>query len=179
MFFHQNHYKETFDIPDINHLQNIIYHLNFQLYSLKNMKTPMEKLRKACNFTESNTPRWVFPRFQNCTNGTKSRKASCCLITWILFANTLHISVIVLLFINLFSQSFLSSNSVTGYFWEVLNFFVPNPILKESRSRILNQNHSSNSFVRESLPRVLLFLILLIVFLTSFSVTLQSYSTFP
>ena len=35
---------------------------------------------EACNFTESNTPPWVFllqrfSRFLNCTNGTKSRNA--------------------------------------------------------------------------------------------------------
>ena len=30
----------------------------------------------ACNFTKSNTPPWVFSRFLNCTNGTKSRNAS-------------------------------------------------------------------------------------------------------
>ena len=30
----------------------------------------------TCNFTKSNTPPWVFLRFLNCTNGTKSRKAS-------------------------------------------------------------------------------------------------------
>ena len=29
-------------------------------------------LLKACNFTKSNTPQWVFSRFLNCTNGTKS-----------------------------------------------------------------------------------------------------------
>ena len=35
-----------------------------------------EKLTKACNFTKSNTPPWLFSRFLNCTNGTKSRDAS-------------------------------------------------------------------------------------------------------
>ena len=29
-----------------------------------------------CNFTESNTHPWCFSLFLNCTNGTKSRKAS-------------------------------------------------------------------------------------------------------
>ena len=32
---------------------------------------------EECHFQkESNTPPWVFSRFLNCTNGTKSRKAS-------------------------------------------------------------------------------------------------------
>ena len=30
----------------------------------------------ACNFTTINTPPWVFSTFLNCTNDTKSRKAS-------------------------------------------------------------------------------------------------------
>ena len=30
----------------------------------------------ACNFTKSNTPPWVFSRFLNRTNDTKSRNAS-------------------------------------------------------------------------------------------------------
>ena len=29
-----------------------------------------------CNFTKSNTPPWVISRFLNCTNASKSRKAS-------------------------------------------------------------------------------------------------------
>ena len=31
---------------------------------------------EVCNFTKSNTPPWVFFKFLNCKNGTKSRKAS-------------------------------------------------------------------------------------------------------
>ena len=31
---------------------------------------------KFCNFTKSNTPPWMFSRFLNCTNGTKSCNAS-------------------------------------------------------------------------------------------------------
>ena len=30
----------------------------------------------ACNFTKINTPTWVFSRFLNCTNATKSHNAS-------------------------------------------------------------------------------------------------------
>ena len=30
----------------------------------------------ACNFNKSSTPSWVFSRFLNCTDGTRSRKAS-------------------------------------------------------------------------------------------------------
>ena len=30
--------------------------------------------KKACNFTKSNTPPWVFFTFVKCTNGTKSQK---------------------------------------------------------------------------------------------------------
>ena len=55
----------------------------YHLYNLKNMKNThgeailLVKLQaSACNFTKSITPPWVFPRFLNCTNGTKSHKAS-------------------------------------------------------------------------------------------------------
>ena len=42
----------------------------YHLYNLKNVKNTR-------NFTESNTPPWVFfSRFSYCTNGTKSRNAS-------------------------------------------------------------------------------------------------------
>ena len=30
----------------------------------------------GCNFTKNNTPTWMFSRFLNCTNATKSHKAS-------------------------------------------------------------------------------------------------------
>ena len=33
-------------------------------------------LAKICNLTKSNISPWVFSRFLNCTNDTKSRKAS-------------------------------------------------------------------------------------------------------
>ena len=33
-------------------------------------------LASACNFTKSNTPKWVFFTFWNCANGTESRNAS-------------------------------------------------------------------------------------------------------
>ena len=83
-------------------LRNIFYHIIVfirfrQLYSLicdalhdlvpsvqflKSEKHPWRNVtfRKvaglACNFTKSNTPPWVFPRFLNCTNVTKPRKTS-------------------------------------------------------------------------------------------------------
>ena len=43
----------------------------YHLYNLINVKNT-----HACNFTKINTPPWVFFTFQNCTNGTKSLKAS-------------------------------------------------------------------------------------------------------
>ena len=58
------------------------------LYNFKNVKNTrggvllLVKLQaisnklNACNFTKSNTPPWVFSRFLNCTNGTKSCKTS-------------------------------------------------------------------------------------------------------
>ena len=56
----------------------ILYHL----YNLKNLKNThggvllLVKLQaKSCDFSKSSTPPWVLPRFLNCTNGTKSRKA--------------------------------------------------------------------------------------------------------
>ena len=40
-------------------------------------KTLLQKLHaSACNFTKSITPLWMFFTFFNCTNGTKSCKAS-------------------------------------------------------------------------------------------------------
>ena len=54
----------------------------YHLYNLKDVKNThgsvlvLVKLQaEACNFTKRNTP-WVFFTFLNCTNGTKSRKAS-------------------------------------------------------------------------------------------------------
>ena len=51
----------------------------YYFYNLKNVKNThrgelllVQLKAKACNFTKSNTT----PRFSNCTNGTKSRKAS-------------------------------------------------------------------------------------------------------
>ena len=35
----------------------------------------LRKVRLIINFTKINTPPWVFSRFLNCTNGTKSRNA--------------------------------------------------------------------------------------------------------
>ena len=41
---------------------------------------------ETCNFSKSNTPRWVFfAFFFNCTNATKSRKASHNVIEQLLF----------------------------------------------------------------------------------------------
>ena len=55
----------------------------YHLYNLKNVKKThggvliLEKLQaETCNFTEINTPPWVFFTLLNCTNGTKSRNAS-------------------------------------------------------------------------------------------------------
>ena len=55
----------------------------YHLYNLKNVKNTyggvllLAKLQvSACNFTKSNTPRWVLSRFLNCTNGTKSHNVS-------------------------------------------------------------------------------------------------------
>ena len=60
--------------------------ISYYLYKFKNVKNAHEEVlhlvklqTKACNFTKftrSNTPPWVFSRFLNCPNGTKSRKAS-------------------------------------------------------------------------------------------------------
>ena len=69
----------------------------YHLYNLKNMKNThggvllLVKLLKACNFTKSNTPPWVFSRFLNCINGTKSRKTS--LLIWgnVYFSDVLFI----------------------------------------------------------------------------------------
>ena len=59
------------------------YAIWYFLYNFKNVKNTHEgvlllvKLQaKACNFTKSNTPSWVFFTFLNYTNGTKSRNTS-------------------------------------------------------------------------------------------------------
>ena len=43
----------------------------YYLYNLRAWKTPIEE----CNFTKNNTSPWVFSRYLNYTNGTKSCKA--------------------------------------------------------------------------------------------------------
>ena len=55
----------------------------YHWYNLKSVKNThgrvliLLKLQaKDCNFTKINTPPWVFLRFLNCTNATKSRNAS-------------------------------------------------------------------------------------------------------
>ena len=55
----------------------------YHLYYFKNVKNTqggvllLVKLQAlGSNFTESNTPPWVFSRFLNCANGTKLRIAS-------------------------------------------------------------------------------------------------------
>ena len=55
----------------------------FLLFARKNVKNTYEGelllvnlQAETCNFTKSNTPPWVFLCLLNCTNGTKSRKAS-------------------------------------------------------------------------------------------------------
>ena len=62
---------------------------------------------EACNFTKSNTFPWVFLRFLNCTNGTKSRNASLKNYKmWVLWINNkLHISVKFLTFTKFFQNS--------------------------------------------------------------------------
>ena len=47
------------------------YVIWYYLFNLKNVKNAHAG---ASKFTKSNTPPWVFSRFLNCTNGTKSRK---------------------------------------------------------------------------------------------------------
>ena len=54
----------------------------YHLYNLKNVKNShggvlvLLKLKaSACNFTKINASPWVFSRFLNCTNATKSRNA--------------------------------------------------------------------------------------------------------
>ena len=55
--------------------------ISYHLYNLKNVKSThggvllLVKLQ-AFAISKSNTPLWMFSRFLNCTNGTKSRKAS-------------------------------------------------------------------------------------------------------
>ena len=75
----QRNFKEILVIK-----HSSVYHLlTIDLYNFKNMKNThggallLVKLQaKARNFTESNTPRGRFSLFLNCTNDTKSRKAS-------------------------------------------------------------------------------------------------------
>ena len=71
----------------LTHLRQFSHHSSYgmlravwYLYNLKNVKNThggvLLSIKLACNFTKSNTPPWVFSRFLNCTNSTKSRKAS-------------------------------------------------------------------------------------------------------
>ena len=68
----------------------------YHLYNLKNLKNThggvllLVKLQtSACNFTKSNAPPWVFSRFLNCTNSTKSRIASHTIMNASVIINTL------------------------------------------------------------------------------------------
>ena len=61
----------------------------YHLYNFKNVKNIhggvllLVKLQAtACNFIKSNTTPWVFTRFLNWTNGTKSRNTSQMCGTW-------------------------------------------------------------------------------------------------
>ena len=57
-----------------------IWYLSYNLKNVENTHGGVLLLVKlqalVCDFTESNTPQWVFSRFLNCTNDTKSRNAS-------------------------------------------------------------------------------------------------------
>ena len=55
----------------LNRVSVMRYVIWYYLFNLKNVKNAHAG---ACKFTKSNTPPWVFSRFLNCTNGTKSRK---------------------------------------------------------------------------------------------------------
>ena len=48
----------------------------------------VELKAKACNFTENNTPPWVFFTFSNCINGIKSRQAS---LKWIMVLDLIFV----------------------------------------------------------------------------------------
>ena len=59
------------------------YAIWYHLHNLKNVRNThggvllLVKLQAlACNFTKRNTPPWMFLRFLNCTNDTKSRNGS-------------------------------------------------------------------------------------------------------
>ena len=61
----------------------------YHLYNLRNVKNTLEGVfflvKKACNFTKSDIRPWVFSRFLNNANVTKSRKGSNILWSWISF----------------------------------------------------------------------------------------------
>ena len=59
----------------------MLFAIWYHLYNLKNVKKSMKL--KTCNFTKSNTPPWVFSRFLNCANGTKSRNTSHMALEWV------------------------------------------------------------------------------------------------
>ena len=64
------------------HINETLCLIWYHLYNLKNVKKSHGGvLLLACNFTKSNTPPWVFSRFLNCTNSTKSRNASQIVVT--------------------------------------------------------------------------------------------------
>ena len=55
--------------------------IGYPLYNFKNLESTHGGALRLANCrlkpeTKSNTTPWVFSRFLNCTNGTKSRKAS-------------------------------------------------------------------------------------------------------
>ena len=79
---YENLMKTFFSIENIvlslpgNSKYEVICAIWYQLHNLKNLKNTNEGVSllvkwqaSACNFTEINTPPWVFFSFLNCTNG--------------------------------------------------------------------------------------------------------------
>ena len=108
-----HHGKTNKNLIVVSHvvLCAIWYH-SYNLKSVKNTHGVVLLLVKlqasACNFTESNTPPWMFFTFLNCAHGTKSRNA--------------HIWVKIL---KKGPYKICRRQPLKNFTWSILEYFVP------------------------------------------------------
>ena len=102
------------NLTDSQRLKNVMLcGICYHLYNLKNVKNThggvlfLVKLQASVyNFTRSLSPPWVFSRYLNCANGTKSRKAS-----------QIFFEKILLLFIKIWSNSVIQLQQILTFSW--------------------------------------------------------------
>ena len=61
--------------PHLDMVRCAIWHQKREKHPWRSVRLLVNLQALACNFNKIDTPPWVFSRFLNCTNGTKSRNA--------------------------------------------------------------------------------------------------------